>query len=73
MDVSDTIKARRSVREFKLDPISEEKIKLLLESARLVPSGTNKQPWRFIVVREMTRKQSNKRQRIIKGTLDVLP
>ncbi len=52
MDVSDAIRVRRSIRKFKSDPISEEKINLLLESARLAPSGTNTQPWRFIVVRD---------------------
>ena len=52
MDVSEAIRTRRSIRRFKPDPIPEEKIKLLLESARLAPSGTNTQPWRFIVVRD---------------------
>jgi nitroreductase len=52
MDVSEAIRTRRSIRKFKPDPIPEEKIKLLLESARLAPSGTNTQPWRFIVVRD---------------------
>ncbi len=52
MDVSEAIRTRRSIRKFKPDPVSEEKIKLLLESARLAPSGTNTQPWRFIVVRD---------------------
>ncbi len=52
MDVSEAIIRRRSIRKFKSDPIPDEKIKLLLESARLAPSGTNTQPWRFIVVRD---------------------
>ncbi|GAX60644.1 nitroreductase [Candidatus Scalindua japonica] len=52
MDVSESIIKRRSIRKFKPDPIPEDKIKLLLESARLAPSGTNTQPWRFIVVRD---------------------
>ncbi len=52
MDVSEAIKMRRSIRKFKPDPIPKEKIKLLLESARLAPSGTNTQPWRFIVVKD---------------------
>ncbi len=52
MDVSEVIKRRRSIRRFKPDPIPDEKIKLLLESARLAPSGTNTQPWRFIVVKD---------------------
>ena len=50
MDVSEAIRTRRSIRKFKPDSIAEEKIKLLLESARLAPSGTNTQPWRFILV-----------------------
>ena len=52
MDVSEAIRTRKSIRRFKPDPIPEEKIKLLLESARLAPSGTNTQPWRFIVVKD---------------------
>ena len=52
MNVSEAIKKRRSIRKFKSDPIPEEKIRLLLESARLAPSGTNTQPWRFIVIKD---------------------
>jgi len=52
MDVREAIKQRRSIRKFKPDPVPEEKIRLLLESARLAPSGTNTQPWRFIVVKD---------------------
>ena len=52
MDVREAIKNRRSIRKFKPDPIPEEKIRLLLEGARLAPSGTNTQPWRFIVVKD---------------------
>ncbi len=52
MDVSEVIKKRRSIRKFKPDTISDEKIRLLLESARLAPSGTNTQPGRFIVIKD---------------------
>ena len=52
MDVSEAIEKRRSIRKFKQDPIPEEKIRLLLESARLAPSGTNTQPWRFVVIKD---------------------
>ncbi len=52
MDVSEAIRKRRSIRKFKPNPIPEEKIGLLLESARLAPSGTNTQPWRFIVIKD---------------------
>ncbi|MFD0589699.1 nitroreductase family protein [Paenibacillus sp. GCM10027627] len=46
----DVIRERRSVRFY--DPsvqISEEEIKELLEEAMLAPSGTNLNPWRFMV------------------------
>ncbi len=61
MDVSEAIRRRRSIRKFKPDPVPEEKLRLLLESARLAPSGTNTQPWRFIVVKDDdTRKKLQK-------------
>jgi len=61
MDVSEVIKKRRSIRKFKQDPIPDEKIRHLLESARLAPSGTNTQPWRFIVIKdEETKKKLQK-------------
>ena len=50
MNTLDTIKARRSIREFKADPIERETIETLLEAAVLAPSAKNSQPWRFTVV-----------------------
>jgi 5,6-dimethylbenzimidazole synthase len=49
---------RRSMRRFKPDPIPDEIIKKILESARWAPSGANSQPWEFIVVKNAeTRKK----------------
>lgn len=45
------IEARRSIRKYIDKPVEEEKILQLLESARLAPSGSNTQPWHFIVVK----------------------
>ena len=50
MELTDAIRMRRSIRKFKPDPVSLELIAELLEAARLAPSGTNIQPWRFIAV-----------------------
>ncbi|GJQ58413.1 MAG: nitroreductase [Candidatus Scalindua sp. AMX11] len=61
MDVSEAIKRRRSIRKFKPDLIPDEKIKELIESARLAPSGTNTQPWRFVIVKDdRTKKELQK-------------
>lgn len=46
----DVITKRRSIRKFKKDPVPDEVIEQLLEAARLAPSGSNIQPWRFVVV-----------------------
>ncbi|MES5896849.1 nitroreductase family protein [Bacillus cereus group sp. RP43] len=54
----DVIRERRSVRFY--DPlvkIKEEEIKELLEEAILAPSGTNLNPWRFMVFTDSTLKE----------------
>jgi len=51
MELMDTIQQRRSIRKFTTDPVSDQAIDALLEAARLAPSGSNLQPWRFIVVK----------------------
>lgn len=51
MELKEVIASRRSIRKFRPDPIPDSFINELLEAARLAPSGTNLQPWRFIVVK----------------------
>ena len=51
MELKQAIELRRSIRKFKPDPVPDEHIKEILEAARLAPSGTNIQPWRFVVVK----------------------
>ena len=43
-------KRRRSIRQFKPDPIPDETVEKILEAARWAMSGANGQPWEFIVV-----------------------
>ena len=52
LTVMEAIQKRRSIRKFKPDPVPDELINQILEAARLAPSGTNRQPWRFQVIRE---------------------
>jgi F420 biosynthesis protein FbiB-like protein len=47
----DAIQARRSIRKFKDEPVPEEDVREILHAATLAPSGKNRQPWRFVVVR----------------------
>ncbi len=51
MDFFEVIRSRRSCREFLDKPVSGKDIETCLEAARLAPSGTNAQPWRFLVAR----------------------
>ena len=52
MDVTDAILKRRSIRNWKPDPVEKQKIEKVLEAARRAPSWGNTQPWRFIVVQD---------------------
>ena len=52
MNVIETIKTRRSIRKYKPQEIPEKDLKEILKSAQLAPSAGNKQPWRFVVVRD---------------------
>jgi nitroreductase len=54
----DEIVSRRSIRNYIFDkPVEEEKINVIIESARLAPSGSNTQPWHFIIVKSHETRQ----------------
>ncbi len=57
MDFYEVINTRRSVRSYKSDPIPEEVLKRVLNAARFAPSGGNRQPTRFILIRDEKRKK----------------
>jgi nitroreductase len=52
MDVYQAIASRKSVRSFLDREIPSEVISRLLGAARLAPSASNRQEWRFVVVRD---------------------
>jgi nitroreductase/NAD-dependent dihydropyrimidine dehydrogenase PreA subunit len=41
---------RRSMRNFKDDPVPDHLIRRIIEAGRMAPSAGNCQPWRFIVI-----------------------
>lgn len=53
----EAIRHRKSVRKFQAKPVEEEKLMEILEAARLAPSGNNKQPWFFVVIKDETVKE----------------
>ncbi len=52
LTIKDAIEQRRSIRKFRPDSIPDEHITALLDAARLAPSGSNAQPWRFKIVKD---------------------
>ena len=52
MEILEAIAERRSIRKFKNTPISEENLATILTAGMHAPSGKNKQPWRFVIVKE---------------------
>ena len=57
LTVWEAIKTRRSIRKFATDDVPDEIIEQLLEAARLAPSASNRQPWRFLVIRDEEHKK----------------
>lgn len=52
MDVIEAIEKRRSVRAYRNKPVPKEKFLKILEAARLAPSASNLQPYKFVVVKD---------------------
>jgi len=58
MDLFEVIEKRRSIRTFKPEPVAKKDLKKILEAGRLAPSSGNRQPWCFIVVRDLETKRA---------------
>jgi len=50
MEVIEAILKRKSIRDFKPDPVSREVLEKILEITVRSPSGVNKQPWEFAIL-----------------------
>ena len=52
MDVLSAIQGRRSIRQYSSQPIEDIKLNKVLEAARLSPSASNRQSWKFVIVKD---------------------
>ncbi len=50
MPFLDLARRRRSIRQYRPDPVPPEVVQQVLEAGRWAPSACNSQPWEFIVV-----------------------
>ena len=58
MDLFKAIERRRSIRRSKPESLAEKDLKKNLEAGRVAPSGGNRQPWCFIVVKDLETKRA---------------
>jgi len=71
MEILDTIRSRRSIRQYSEEFPKDEEIEKILEAGRWAPSGLNNQPWRFLRIVDKSKKDGlaafTKYGKIIKG------
>lgn len=58
MDVLEPIRNRYSVRKYVQEPVEEDKLLRVMEAARLAPSASNAQEWRFVLVTDPARREA---------------
>jgi len=58
MEVSEAVAARRSIRKFLDKPVPEGSVRQIMEAARLAPSASNVQSWKFKPVRDFATRQA---------------
>ena len=52
MDLVETLRTTGAIREFRAEPVPDEVLYHVLETARFAPSGGNRQGWRVVVVHD---------------------
>lgn len=57
MEFSKVIASRRAIRAYKSIPVEETKLQKLYRALQLAPSGNNRQPFRFIFVKDAEKRK----------------
>ena len=52
MDLIEGLRTTGAVREFRPDPVPDDVVYRLLDTARFAPNGGNRQAWHVVVVRD---------------------
>lgn len=58
MDIFQVFRDRRSIRRYKDTPVEPDKIRQVLDAARLAPSWKNLQCWRFLVINDRVQQEA---------------
>ena len=57
MEIYQAIRTRKSVRAYREQPVEREKLERIMEAGGLAPSASNRQEWRFVVVRDPAKRK----------------
>jgi nitroreductase len=60
IDLFEAMRTCRTIRRLRPDPVPDDLLRRVLTAATWAPSGGNRQPWRFVVVRDAGRKKALK-------------
>jgi len=52
MEFYEVIRTRRSIRSYTPDAVPDDVLERVMDAARIAPSGNNRQPWKFVVVKD---------------------
>ena len=56
MELAEALRSTGAAREFTDEPVDDEVVRRLLDTARFAPNGGNRQAWRVVVVRDPSTK-----------------
>ena len=70
MEFFEVVHTQRSIRKFKDEPVPEEALWAMLDAAIRAPSGSNTQPWGWLVVRDEQKRKAIA-QAVLKDVGDV--
>src|SRR5919197_444746 len=52
LSLFEAIHSQRAIRHFSAEPVPDEAVETILRAAICAPNGGNRQPWRFVVIRD---------------------
>lgn len=58
MELDEVMRTTPATRAFTSEPVPDEVVRRVLDSARFAPSGGNRQPWTVIVVKDPARRRA---------------
>lgn len=71
MDLIETLRSTGAVREFTAEPVADEVVGRILDTARFAPSGANAQAWHVVLVKD-TGARARLRELYLPGWRDYL-